>query len=299
MAQVENGEVSVRLDIVGGDYEYLGQFSEPPIVRGRGIAGTVVGVGPGCPQPLAVGDKVAVKPLKYCSQCHFCRGGKYIECVGTRPQYILDTTVTLPAPLVTLLPPQLTLEEGALIQPLALAFEMIERANLRAEQGLVVFGASFIGIICCILARRRGLTNMMVVDSDEDLLGLVRRFVRFSGPGDNQGEIVEVRTCVVAAKTSEVNGAAVVEREFGRKADVCINATGDEELMKVAVKSVEDRGMYIHAKTRESEVNWDVYAMYNENITIDGGVGWGMTDFGHVVEMVMGGNVALREFCDM
>jgi threonine dehydrogenase-like Zn-dependent dehydrogenase len=277
---------------------YLGELSNPPSHNtiGYGSAGTVLEAGPKC--FLQRDDKVAINLLTPCRRCHACcRDKEYSKCISKslHTQYTPGMFISLPRALVALLPPPLTLEEGSLIQVLALAVKMVNKADPKPGQGVIVLGVSCLGIIFCLLARARGVRQIMVVDRDDGRLNVARKFVRFLET--QSADTVAVMTCVVPEGTDAANGAAAVVQAFGREADVCVNATGEYGLMNVASKTVKSGGVYVHAGVRESEVSWDVLGMWREDITIHGEVCCEDLNYEEAVKMVMLGEVSLREFC--
>ncbi|RPB09332.1 NAD(P)-binding protein [Morchella conica CCBAS932] len=296
-------ELSVRLDIVGNcgglNPRYiLGELSPVPpnqITIGHGTSGTVLEAGLKC--HLEPGTKVAIYLITPCRRCACCKERQYSKCIGKNlhKPHTPGSVITILRALVVPLPSPLTLDEGALIQVLALAVKIVNTADPKPGQSFVVLGVSCIGILCCLLARARGVRQIMVVDRDESLLDVARRFVRFSGTRPD--ETVAAITCVVPEGVDALEGAAALVQAFGREPDICVNATGEYGLMNVAYKAVKAGGVYVHAGVRESDVSWDVLEMWRDDVKIHGGVGCEDLNYEEAVKMVMYGEVSLREFC--
>lgn len=292
--------LSQRLNyVLPQDRHILGELSPTPpnqTTIGHGTAGTVLEAGLKC--HLEPGTKVAIYLITPCHKhkCAYCKERQYKKCIRSdlhRP-HTTGSVITLPRALVVPLPIPLTLEEGALIQVLALAVKLVNTADPKPGQSFAVLGVSCIGILCCLLARARGVRQIMVADHDEGLLDVARRFVRFSGTTD---ETVAAIACVVPKGTDATEGAAALVKAFGREPDICVNATGEYELMKAAYKAVKAGGVYVHAGVRESEVSWDVLEMWRDDVKVHGGVGCEDLNYEEAVNMVMKGEVSLREFC--
>ncbi|KAI5840315.1 chaperonin 10-like protein [Morchella snyderi] len=295
------GELLIRLDIVYNcslnGRHILGELtpvSPYQIAIGHGTAGTVLEAGlKGYFEP---GTKVAINPITPCRRCSFCNEGRYSKCISGKLHmpHTPGSVIIIPRTLVVPLPNPLTLDEGALIQVLALAVKLVNTAGPQPGQGLVVLGVSCTGILCCILARARGIRQIMIVDCDESRLDVARRFVRFTGT--NTDETVAAITCMVPEGTDAASGAATLVQAFGRKPDVCVNATGECYLMDTALEAVKAGGVYAHAGVRESDVSWDVLEMSREDVTIHE-VDCEDLNYEEAVNMVMRGEVSLREFC--
>jgi L-iditol 2-dehydrogenase len=74
--------------------------------------------------------------------------------------------VVMPADFVYPLPDHVTLEEGAMIEPLSVGVYAIHRSGLRAGQDAVVLGAGPIGLVTLQVARAAGAGAITVVDLD-------------------------------------------------------------------------------------------------------------------------------------
>lgn len=115
----------------------IGHFVlKDPMVLGHESAGTVVEVGSKV-TTLKNGDRVALEPGYPCRHCGFCLGGRYNLCPDMRfaatPPY--DGTLTgfwsAPADFCYKLPQHVSLQEGALIEPLAVAVHITRRRPSR------------------------------------------------------------------------------------------------------------------------------------------------------------------------
>lgn len=62
------------------------------------------------------------------------------------------------------LPPELTYEEGALIEPLAVAVHACRRANIKPGSSCIVIGAGAVGLLCAVAARLEGCTRITIAD---------------------------------------------------------------------------------------------------------------------------------------
>lgn len=62
------------------------------------------------------------------------------------------------------LPPELTYEEGALIEPLAVAVHACRRANIKPGSSCIILGAGAVGLLCAVAARLEGCTRITIAD---------------------------------------------------------------------------------------------------------------------------------------
>nr|GMD97052.1 L-idonate 5-dehydrogenase-like [Ipomoea batatas] len=96
-----------------------------PMVIGHECAGIIEEVGSQV-KSLVVGDRVALEPGISCGECHLCKQGRYNLCpkkkfFGSPPTNgSLANQVVHPADLCYKLPDNVSLEEGAMCEPLSL-----------------------------------------------------------------------------------------------------------------------------------------------------------------------------------
>ena len=76
------------------------------------------------------------------------------------------------------LPDSLSYEEGALIEPLAVALAGIERAQIKLGDPVLVCGAGPIGIVTLLAARAAGAEPIVITDLDENRLKFAEKAVK-------------------------------------------------------------------------------------------------------------------------
>lgn len=174
----KDDEVLVKIEYVGicgSDLHYfeagrIGDFVvDGPLVLGHEAAGTVVETGAGV-KHLQVGDRVALEPGKTCGQCEFCKQGKYNLCkdvvfFATPPvDGVFQEYVAHEAALCFKLPDNVSTEEGALIEPLAVGMHAANQGDAHLGQTAVVTGAGCIGLVTLLSLKARGVSRVIVVD---------------------------------------------------------------------------------------------------------------------------------------
>jgi L-iditol 2-dehydrogenase len=69
------------------------------------------------------------------------------------------------------LPDNVPLDMGALAEPLGVAIHSVRRAQLPPKSRVLVFGAGTVGLLCAIVAKRLGDTNVVAIaDIDQGRL---------------------------------------------------------------------------------------------------------------------------------
>src|SRR4051812_23167969 len=172
------GEVQVRVGAVGICGSDVHSYAEGaigdtpcvyPMVLGHEPAGTVVRTGVGV-TGWAAGDRAALEPAIYCYHCEYCRAGKHNICANIRflsnpgiPGFFREF-VNLPVVNLMGLPPEMSMEVGALVEPLAVAMHSLEFAAIRPGDTVAVFGAGPIGLLTIACLRIAGAGRIWAVD---------------------------------------------------------------------------------------------------------------------------------------
>lgn len=136
----------------------------PGTVLGHEFAGIVAGLGAGV-ERFQCGDRVFVLPLRGCGQCASCLAGEPAWCAAVQPCYggFADYAVVAESSCFVL-PGALSLADGALLEPLAVALHAVAAAGMRPGARVLVQGAGPIGLGVVFWARRLGAGHITVVE---------------------------------------------------------------------------------------------------------------------------------------
>lgn len=132
-------------------------------VYGHEFAGEVVARGAAV-RGLALGTLVTAQCVTACGQCEECRRGHLAFCPSWRqhPTGGFGQFMTLPEREAYVLPPPLTLADGALVEPLAVGLHGVRLADVGPTSRVLVLGAGPIGLCASYWAGRRGADRILV-----------------------------------------------------------------------------------------------------------------------------------------
>ena len=138
-----------------------------PVILGHELCGEVVALGAGI-EDLVPGDLVAVEPLETCGRCIYCSLGQYnhyplLAFHGyNRAGGGLAEYTVVRRTMAHRLPPGMTALQGALIEPLAIAWHTANRCEVEAGQTVAIHGAGPIGVGVFLTLRQRGVETIVV-----------------------------------------------------------------------------------------------------------------------------------------
>ena len=159
-----------RCGICGTDVStYTGAAGmETGLVYGHEFAGDVVAVGAAV-RDIEIGQRVTAQCVTACGRCDECRRGHLVFCPDWRQHASggFGQFMTIPAREAYVLPSSLTLEDGALVEPLAVGLHGVRLSGLRPASRILVLGAGAIGLSTAFWARRRGALRIAVAATSE------------------------------------------------------------------------------------------------------------------------------------
>jgi threonine dehydrogenase-like Zn-dependent dehydrogenase len=165
-------------------------------VPGHEYSGEIVEVGPEVSN-FKVGDRITAMPSTGCGKidCEACKSGILTLCkagpgvMGGYGEYI-----RVPTKVAVKLPTTLSLEDGALIEPLAVGLFGVRTAAIQPGDKVLVMGAGSVALCTIYWAKRLGAGRIVAISrsarrADMALKMGANAFVEY---GDNEvGEVVE------------------------------------------------------------------------------------------------------------
>jgi len=143
-------------------------------VMGHEFSGTISETGEAV-EGFAAGDRVTVYPFAPCGQCPSCRRGNSHVCMnaavtglglGMNPGGYAESVVTDASTLVPL-PDGLSMEHGALVEPLAVGLHGVAIGEAGPGDTCAVIGAGPIGVMTALALKARGIDDIVVVERNE------------------------------------------------------------------------------------------------------------------------------------
>ena len=148
-----------------------------PVVQGHEYSGVVVAVGPDV-KGFKEGDHITARPQLVCGKCNPCRHGRYNICENLKVQAFHADGAAQDYFVVTedravLLPPEMPLDYGAMIEPTAVGAHATSRIDLKGRN-VVVSGAGTIGNLIAQFVQARGAAKVLITDISDLRLAKAR-----------------------------------------------------------------------------------------------------------------------------
>ncbi|KAJ5622728.1 GroES-like protein [Penicillium herquei] len=301
-AELKPGEIRLRpawCGICGTDvHEYLhGPVVPPtpenphpltgetmPITLGHEFSGTVVEVHPSVTR-CEVGSTVAVEGLLTDEKCYACSIRKRNICdqsaflgISANPGGLCESIV-IPASLCHVLPAGVSLEAGALIESLSVAWHAVTNSGIQANHSAIVFGAGPIGLAVIICLKAKGIKHILASEPSKArhqqaaMFGAVRTFD-------------PTTTDVVAAAKEACDGLGP---------DFAFDASGVQATITDGVKAIRKYGKYYNIALWNKPATVDMHELLYYGKTIQSDLSFSQGDFESVIAAIHEGKITGKD----
>ncbi|GAA6032041.1 hypothetical protein JCM8097_003400 [Rhodosporidiobolus ruineniae] len=274
-----------------------------PFVLGHETAGVVVKVGRAV-QNLKPGDRVAVEPGEPCRECPECKGGQYQLCekmlfagVPTpRHDGTLCGFYRLAADLCFKLPDHMSLEEGALIEPLSVGVHALTHVgHMKPASNVVVFGAGPVGLLTAAAAKGLGAARVIAIDIQEQRLqfakdaGLVHDYYLPPKPQDGESR-----------EDYPIRSAVEIRKRFGfaehgpKGVDLVLDCSGAEVCVQTACHLLKHGGTLVQVGIGKADVSVPLHTVLTHELSLKGSWRYGPGVYDLALDLVARGAVNLK-----
>jgi (R,R)-butanediol dehydrogenase / meso-butanediol dehydrogenase / diacetyl reductase len=247
-----------------------------PQILGHELAGVVSAVG-ATASSFAVGDRVCVQPDYPCGVCppchagfaHLCQIITFLGVVSSGGG--LSERLTISQNMLHRLPDALTLEQGALVEPMAVAYHAVGRSDAQPGDVAVVIGGGPIGIGVVLNLKARGVTDIIVVEPSPLRRKVVQQFgADATDPADS--------TTFIARRTDH------------HGANIAFDCAGAPSTFGATLAALRARGRaVVVAGSSSYPLQTTAHLLQHTEITITGSVAFQRHEFAATIDLMAAG----------
>ena len=278
-----SGEVLLkikRLGICGTDlHAFKGRqpFFTYPRILGHEIAAEVIEIGEGVTH-LKIGDLCAVMPYRNEEEDQAVRRGKTncgsaLRVLGVHEDGAMQEFITYPAYLVYAAN-DLSLDQIAMIEPLAIGSHAVERADIKPEDIVLVVGAGPIGIGTIALAVLKA-AQVIALDMNENRLAYIKNHYP-------SVSCIQLNDLVVDTLKTLLNGDLPT---------VILDATGNKESMQNCLEYIAPSGTIVYIGLFVGDITFHDPLFHRKEITLKSSRNAVATDFTKLIRLLKAGLV--------
>ncbi|KAF3420375.1 hypothetical protein E2986_01173, partial [Frieseomelitta varia] len=139
------------------------------------------------------------------------------------------------------LPDNVTLAEGALLEPLSVGVHACKRANIGISSKVLILGAGPIGLLSLLVAKAMGASRVVITDLSQSRLDLAKKL------GADE-------TLLVKKEDTESHILKRIIELVGEEPDKTIDACGAQSMIRLAILATRSGGVAVLVGMGASEV---------------------------------------------
>lgn len=263
-----------RIGICGTDYHaFKGNqpFFHYPRILGHELSGVIERIG-GQAGELAVGDIVSVVPYLHCGQCIACRGGKTNCCVSMQVMGVhrdggMRERISVPATHL-IKADGLTLDEAAVLEPLAIGAHAVRRAEISESDTVLVIGSGPIGLGVMAMAKYAG-AKVIAMDINEERLAWCKSWAKAD------------RTIHALESDPKQRLSELTDGQFPA---VVFDATGNAASMMKSFELASHGGKLVFVGLVKGDITFSDPEFHKRELTLMGSRNATMADFRRVMD---------------
>ncbi|KAF8528960.1 xylitol dehydrogenase [Hysterangium stoloniferum] len=307
--EINDDEVLVSIKktgICGSDVHYLvhGRIADfvvnKPMVLGHESSGVIAKVGSKV-KTLQVGQRVALEPGQTCRTCDACKAGSYELCpdiiFAATPPYdgTLGRFYRIPADLAYPLPDNLTLEDGAMMEPLSVAVHALANlGKVRANQTVAVFGAGPVGLLTLAVAKAFGAKRIISVDIIQARLDFAKKYAATDIYMPSKKNHDESNMAYSRRNAVEMKQKLGLADRGANGVDIVLDASGAEVSIQTSIFLAKEGGTFIQVGMGNAEVTIPITHALGKQLTIKGSFRYGPGDYPTAISLVAQGKIDLK-----
>lgn len=252
-----------------------------PMVLGHESSGVIVEVGEDV-KTLKAGDRVACEPGVPSRLSKEYKAGDYNLCphmaFAATPPYdgTLCRYYLLPEDFCVKLPDHVSLEEGALVEPLSVAVHANRLIDVKFGDTMLVFGAGPIGLLCAGVAKAFGCNKVLIVDIIEDKLKFAIENNLATHSFNSKGKSFDDLLTYIKSIWGDDDLPSCG-----------IDATGNKACINMCIRALAKKGRYVQVGMGGDNLDmFPISSVMERELTVKGSFRYSVNDYKYAVQLL-------------
>lgn len=284
---LQKGEVRLKMAYVGvcgtDVHIYHGKMDarvKPPQIIGHEVSGIIEELGEGVTD-WKIGENVTVRPLNPGVEMPADNGyrhiGQNLKFIGIDSAGGMQQYWNVPAFTLHRLPENLSLQLGAMIEPLAVACHDVRLGEVVAGENAIVIGGGPIGLLVALVARQKG-ANVMISEVNKNRIEFIQS-LGFQTVNPMEQDLVQT----VEAFTN------------GAMADVVFEVSGVQAGVTAMTQLPKVRGRIVMVAIHSEPKAVDLFRFFWREIKLIGARVYESVDFDEAIALAANGSLPLEK----
>ena len=279
----------LKTGICGSDIHNWDAGAPKGLVMGHEFTGKVVN--PGNRADLKIGDRVTALPISPCGHCEACETGNPQYCQETWTHAVglsldnpggLTSTIAVRPDMVIKLPDNVTDEEVAMVEPLAVGLHAAHLGRIAVGDDVLVIGAGIIGLASAEFAKKEGASYVAITETNK-------------ARGEKAVDLG------VADEYYDATDKDLVEKLMAKTNggfDVVIECVGNGAAVNSAISMVKPGGIVVLVGVATDAVpTYTVMAVMKE-LFVQGAIAYTYNEFKSCIDLISRKQVDVLKFVD-
>ncbi len=256
-----------------------------PVIMGHELSGDICEIGEGV-EGMKIGEKVTIMPVLSCFKCYQCKRGNYHLCkyqAGTGLQWPwggFADKVLVKDYMIRKMAPNMSYEEGALVEPTCLAVYALRRANFKAGDIVFIAGGGPTATLTLLCAKAFGAGAVYMSEVQPG------RLARLKALGADE---------VFDPRDREAMDKKISELTDDVGVDIAIECSGSEGGVNDCFRLLRKRGMYVQSSLVVGKINVEPWEWALKDINMCGIWAWDTNMFDDVIRMIANGSIPVEK----
>ncbi|MGO2566271.1 MAG: 2,3-butanediol dehydrogenase [Brochothrix thermosphacta] len=262
--EYQEGPVFIPVD---KEDELTGEVA--PLIMGHEFAGVIEEIGSEVTK-YKVGDRVAINPtLTHGNLPEALDTYDGFSFIGLHGDGGFTKFANAPEKQVYKLPESLSLQDGALVEPMAVAVQAVKESEMLFGDTVAVFGAGPIGLLTIIAAKAAGASKIIVLDLSANRL-----------------EKALELGATHAVNSGEVDGVKAVRDIVPGGVDVTFEVAGVAPTFKASIDATRARGTVVIVSIFARPIEWNPIHLTNTGVKLTSTIAYTPTTFQQTVDLM-------------